>query len=157
MRHQEPTPARSARRRLVRSLAAALASCVVLGFVAVYVVAPTRTAFAVTMQSTRRAPTGPELVYGRVTGPTGQPIARARLSLSSGGRTVASLTTGAAGTYRRRLRLRRGDYTLVLRARFAGHAFTHRMRAVLEPGRSYRVSGRLLPRRVFTFLPVASY
>ncbi|MDA8292068.1 MAG: hypothetical protein M0Z33_10390 [Actinomycetota bacterium] len=148
---------RRARGRVLRSGAAALGSAVVLAAAALYLVAPTRTALAVSIAPTLRSPAHVEVVYGRVAGPAGQPLRGARLRIVRGGRVVAVLATDARGTYRRRVRLARGIYELVLVARYDGRQYVHRMRASLVPGRSYRLSGRILPELVFTFLPVASY
>ncbi|HVC25450.1 MAG TPA: hypothetical protein VND23_06825 [Acidimicrobiales bacterium] len=150
-------PRRSRLRRVLRGVAASVVSLATVAVAAAYVVAPTRTAFAVTIGTEPNAVPGVELLYGRVTGPAGAPLVHARLLVERDGRVVARLTTGPLGTYRQLLRLGRGAYELVLSARAGGRSFVHRMRVVFVPGRRYRVSGRLLPQRVFTFLPVASY
>lgn len=157
MRHHNGTPAGSRRRRALRSAGAALASLAVLAAVAVYLVAPTRTALAVSLARTGHAPTDAELVYGHVLGPAGQPLRGARLEIVRRGRVLDALATDAAGVYRRVVRLPLGVYELVLVARYDGRRYAHEMRASFVPGRDVRVSGRILPELVFAFLPVASY
>lgn len=148
----------------LRNAGVALTSALVMSVLAVFAVAPAQAAMAAEVRKSKTFTKGEtELVYGEVLDKKGRPVAKARVVLYHfvEGRLVVDriVFTDAKGLYREKVDLTEGRrYSVQITATVNDKFVKSRViKFKVEDGQSIEVSGKLVSRGVFTFVPIVTY
>jgi hypothetical protein len=161
----------SRRRRVrVRNVVVACTSAGVLLTGALYLVAPSNVAWAINVRAKRtehhaghKNQIGTETLYGKATDSGGNGVSGVTLLVLDDNHDsrhpLATIVSGADGTYRQTVSLRDGKYTLAVVKGSGNHHDAHGTTKTLrlESGNTYQASVHLKKFGLFFFLPISSY
>jgi hypothetical protein len=163
----------SARRRRPARLRNVVVACTSVGVLlvgALYLVAPTSVAWAISVHvkhdshhAGHNDQPGTEVVYGKATDSKGNGVSGVQIlvldSQHNSRHPLATIVSGADGTYRQTLSLRNGKYVLAVVSGSGNHHDAHGTTKTvdLKSGNTYQTSVHLKKFGLFFFLPVSSY
>ena len=148
----------------LRNMAVILASCAFVFSTALYLVAPSKVAWAMNVSSRHQGSDGSEIMYGAAVGQDGHGIPGVKILISAtrghSGDPVAILTSGPTGAYRDSVFLPSGSYQVSIGSGNHGQygyvgLFSRTFFVV--PGFAYHISLRIVRFGLFFFLPISSY
>ena len=158
------------RRVRVRNVVVACTSAGVLLTGALYLVAPSSSAWAINVRERRTAhhgghqdEVGTETLYGKATDSSGDGVSGVTILVlddhHNSRHPLATIVSGADGTYRQTVSLRDGKYVLAVVKGSGRHHDAHGTTKTLRlaSGNTYQTSVHLKKFGLFFFLPISSY
>jgi len=130
---------------------------------AVYLAAPTETAWAIAVErvANHRVPAHQVVIYGKAVNVQNQPLVGVNVAVARkvGSKlvVVTAATTGPNGTFRLSGRLAVGRYVLIVTRTHAGKTVKTTSSVKLSPGSAYQVGIKLTRTNVVAVLPVRTY